>query len=277
MPDNRLISIRSVSLNIIVCIKQVPHPEHFSRIKLDPLRQTITREGIPAIINPVDRHALEEALRICEELSGKVTVISMGPPQAKRALEEALAMGADNALLLCDKSFAAADTLATAYSLACGIKKLGSFALILCGNETIDSGTGQVGPQLAEFLDIPHVTSVSQITFEERNSLMIKQDIEWGYMKIRVRLPALLAVTRKVNQPRLPTVWAIMEAKNKGIQIWGVSDIGASPDMVGLAGSPTRVTGMSERDTKRRREILRGVPSQIAKEAVERLQELMAI
>ena len=265
-----------MSLDIIVCIKQVPHPEHFSRITLDPTRHTITREGIPAIINPLDRHALEEALRIREELSGKVTVISMGPPQARHAIEEALAIGADNGVLLCDESFAGADTLATAYSLAYGIQKLGHFALILCGNETIDSATGQVAPQLAEFLDVPHVTSVAQVAFEQEGSLIVRQVLEGGYMKVRVRLPAVLAVTKEINQPRLPTVWAIMEASSKEMQIWGASDIGAAPDRIGLAGSPTQVTGVFEHDTRRRREIIEGSPSQIAKKAVDRLQELIA-
>ena len=265
-----------MSLNIIVCIKQVPHPEHFSRIGLDVARQTITREGIPAVINPLDRHALEEALRIREESSGRVTAISMGPPEARRALEEALAIGADDAVLLCDKCFAGADTLATAYSLACGIKKLGHFALILCGNETIDSATGQVGPQLAEFLDIPHVTSVTQIAFEQEGSLIARQALEGGYMKVRVRLPAVLAVTKEINAARLPTVWTIMEARSKEMQVWAASDIGATAGMIGLAGSPTQVTGIFEHDTTRRREILDGTPSQIAKKAVGRIQELIA-
>jgi len=263
-------------LDVIVCIKQVPHPEHFSRITLDAARQTITRQGIPAVINPLDRHALEEALRIREGFSGKVTAVSMGPPEAGRALEEALAMGADNAVLLCDKAFAGADTLATAYSLACGIKRLGRFALILCGNETIDSATGQVAPQLAEFLDIPHVTSVAQIAFEQEGSLIVRQALEGGYMKVRVTWPAVLAVTKEINQPRLPTVWAIMEASSKEMQIWGASDIGAAADRIGLAGSPTQVTGVFEHDTRRRREIIEGSPSQIAKKAVDRLQELIA-
>ena len=265
-----------MSLSIIVCIKQVPHPEHFSQITLDPARQTITREGIPAIINPLDRHALEEGLKIREEFSGKVTAMSMGPPEAGRALEEALAMGADDAVLLCDQSFAGADTLATAYSLACGIKRLGRFALILCGNETIDSATGQVAPQLAEFLDIPHVTSVTEVAFEQTDSLIVRQALEGGYMKVRVKLPVVLAVAKEINQPRLPTVWAIMEASSKEMQIWGSSDIGASQDMIGLAGSPTQVTGIFERDTTRRREILEGSPSQMAKKAVDRLHELLA-
>lgn len=261
--------------NIIVCIKQVPHPEHFSRITLDPVRQTITREGIPAIMNPLDRHALEEALRIREQFSGRVTVMSMGPPQARKALDEALAIGADDAVLLCDKFFAGADTLATACCLAYGIRKLGHFDLILCGNETIDSATGQVGPQLAELLDISHVTSVTRIFFEQVYTLVAKQALEHGYIKVRLRLPALLTVTREINQPRLPTVEQIMDVRNKEIQIWGASDIGAAWDTVGLAGSPTRVIGIFQRDTTRRREILEGEPSQIAKKAVERLRELL--
>lgn len=265
-----------MSLNILVCIKQVPHPEHFSRITLDPVSQTITREGIPTTINPLDRHAIEEALRIREQFSGKVTVVSMGPPQARDALEEALAIGADNAILLCDKSFAGADTLATAYALSCGIKKLGPFALIICGSETIDSATGQVGPQLAEFLDIPHATSVTQTTFEQEDTLIAKQALEYGYMRIRIKLPALLTVAKDINKPRLPTVISIMEAKNKDIQIWNAADVGASLDMIGLVGSPTQVTGIYKRDTTRRREILQGTPSQVAKKATEKLQELLA-
>jgi electron transfer flavoprotein beta subunit len=263
-------------LHVIACIKQVPHPEHFSLITLDPVRQTITREGIPAIINPLDRHALEEALKIREQFSGEVTVISMGPPQARHALEEALAIGADNAILLCDKSFAGADTLATAYCLAYGIKKLEHFALILCGNETIDGATGQVGPQLAELLDIPHVTSVTEIAFEQGNTLIAKQSLEHGYMKVRVKLPTLLTVTKEINQPRLPTVWSIMEARNKDMQIWSVSDIGAPADRIGLSGSPTQVTGIYKCDAARRREVLEGTPSQITRKAVERLRELLA-
>ena len=130
-----------MALSIVVCIKQVPDPEHFSKISLDPVTKTITREGIPVIINPWDKNALEEGLRIRERFSGKVAVLTMGPPQARRALEEALAMGVDEAFLLCDRAFAGADTFATAYSLACAVRTMGHFELVLCGNETVDSGT----------------------------------------------------------------------------------------------------------------------------------------
>lgn len=262
-------------LNIIVCIKQVPHPEYFSRITFDPSRQAIRREGIPAVINPLDLHAIEEALRIRERFPGRVTVVSMGPPAARAALEDALAMGADAAVLLSDKSFAGADTLATAYCLAGGIRKLAPFSLILCGKESIDSATGQVAPQLAEFLGIPHATSISQITFEQENTLIVKQDLERGHMKVRVRLPVVLAVSREINQPRLPTILTIMEAKNKPLQVWGFSEIDTDASRLGLSGSPTQVTGMSQREIKRRKEVLRGDPEQVAHQAVARLQEML--
>lgn len=265
-----------MSYNIIVCIKQVPRQEYFSQISLDPVRHTVTREGIPAIINPLDRNALEEGLRIRELLSGRVTVISMGPPQARDAVEEALAIGADDAILLCDKAFSGADTLATAYALAYAIQKMGHFDLILCGNETIDSATGQVGPQLAELLRIPHASFVNQIVFEQERSLIVKRALEQSYMKVRVKLPALLSVTKEINQPRLPTVWGIIEARNKEIRVWEAADIEAVPDTIGLVGSPTQVIEIFQPDIKRRNEILEGSPQEIAMKAIARLQELLA-
>ena len=140
-------------MDIIVCLKQVPHPDHFAEIVFDPVTKRLHREGIPLVINPVDRNAIAAGLQVKERFSGKLTVLTMCPPEAREALEEALAMGADEAVLLCDKAFAGADTFATAYTLAAAIRKFCPFNLILCGNETIDSGTSQVGPQLAEFLD----------------------------------------------------------------------------------------------------------------------------
>jgi electron transfer flavoprotein beta subunit len=264
-------------LKIIVCIKQVPHPEHFSKISLDPVRQTITREGIPAIINSLDKNAIEEGLRLREKFSGKVTVISMGPPQAKDALEEALAMGVDNAILLCDRAFAGADTLATAYSLAYCIKKSGQFDLVLCGNSTVDSGTGQVGPQLAELLNIAHASFVKQVVFEQKRSLIVTRALERGYMKLRVKLPALLSVVKEINQPRLPTIWGILEAKNKEITVWGAADVGAIAENIGLSGSPTQVIGVCKSEIRRENEIFEGPPEEIVKKALARLSKLQAI
>ncbi len=264
-------------MDIIVCIKQIPNPEHFSKITIDPKRGTINREGIPAVVNPLDRHALEEALRIREKFSGKVTAISMGPPKAREALEEALAMGVDDAVLLCDRAFAGADTLATAYALAGAIKKLGKYELVLCGNETADGATGQVGPQVAELLDIPHVTYVNKVDFLDGESLIATRAIERGHLKVEVRLPALLAVIREINQFRLPTVLGIIEATRKEIKTWTNEDVGASQETIGLDGSPTQVIGGFELESKRKREILEGSPEVIAKEAVRKLRELGVI
>jgi electron transfer flavoprotein beta subunit len=263
-----------LAVEIIVCIKQVPDPEHFSKISLDPVTKTITREGIPAVINPVDRNALEEGLRMRERYSGKVAVVTMGPPQARRALEEALAMGADKAFLLCDTAFAEADTLATAYSLACTIRAMGNFDLILCGNETADSGTAQVGPQLAEFLGMPCVSNVKEITVEGEMGLLVKQALEGGYMTVKVRLPALITVTKEINRPRLVTAFGIMEAAEKEINERCCTDVELDPSCIGRAGSPTEVLEPIELPRRRKGEIMTGPPEEMVRKAMEKIREL---
>jgi len=205
---------------------------------------------------------------------GKVSVLTMGPPQARRALEEALAMGADEAFLLCDKAFAEADTLATAYSLACDIRNMGHFDLILCGNETVDSGTCQVGPQLAQFLGIACVSNVKEITFEEEMSLVAKQALEEGYMRVRVRLPALITVNKEINEPRLVTAFGIIEAAGKEIKERCCKDFDADPDCIGRAGSPTEVLEAIELPRKRKGEIMTGIPEEAVRKAIEKIREL---
>jgi electron transfer flavoprotein beta subunit len=266
-----------MGLEILVCIKQVPHPDHFSEIRLDAGSGRIMREGIPAVINPLDRNALEEGLRVKERFSGRVTVISMGPSQAQKALEEALAMGADRGILLCDIAFAGADTLATAHTLFYAIRKLGKFDLIYCGNETVDSGTAQVGAQLAELLDIAQVSGVREVSFTDEKSLEVKRALEHGYMKVRVKLPALLCVIRDINKPRLPTVRSIMEVAQKEMILWKAKDIEAPPESVGLEGSPTCAAGVYEHESGRRREIMQGSTEEKVQKAVARLKELGAI
>lgn len=263
-----------MAFNIVVCIKQVPDPEHFSKITLDPVSGTITREGIPAIINPLDRNALEEGLRLRERFSGRVTVLSMGPPQAREALETALAMGADEAILLCDRAFAGADTLATSLTLSLAIRKLGGFDLILCGDETLDSGTGQVGPQLAEFLDIPHITHALELSFSTERSLIARCALERGYLRVAAELPALITVARRINEPRLPTVLGIMAAIEKRVTIWDCAELGAAPDAHGASASPTQVVGVFEQKVERKGEILTGPPQDVARKAVARLREM---
>ncbi|MFW6150721.1 MAG: electron transfer flavoprotein subunit beta/FixA family protein [Chloroflexota bacterium] len=261
-------------MDIFVCIKQVPHPDHFSKITLDPETKTIRREGVPVVINPADKHAIEQALRIREERSGKVTVLTMGPPQARKALEEALAMGADEAFLLCDRLFAAADTLATASTLASGIRTMGHFDLILCGDKTVDSGAAQVGPQLAQLLGLPCATNIDTIRFEDEKNLVVRQAIERGHVTSEIPLPALLSVTRQINKPRLASAFGILAVADKEIRELCCPDIGADPNMVGLKGSPTAVVDTVERRTGRKAEILTGPPEETVRQALRKIQQL---
>ena len=260
--------------DIVVCVKQVPHPDYLGKVSLDTSRGTVDREGVPAIINPVDRNALEEALRIRDELSGRVVVLTMGPPQARKALEDALAMGADSAIHLCDKAFAGADTLATAQALAYGIDKLQDVSLVLCGNATIDSGTRQVAVQLAELLDIPCVVDVEEITPEDEHSLLTRRVWERGYIRIRVKMPAVIAVTGDINQPRLPNVLGIMAAAGKEIKEWCAADVEADISRVGLAGSPTCFWQMSEFHAGRQGKILQGPAEDVVDAALDRLKKM---
>jgi len=257
--------------DIVVCIKQVPHPDHLGKISLDPSRGTLDREKVPPIINPVDRNAVEEALRLRDRLFGRVVVLTMGPPQARKALEDALAMGADLAIHLCDKALAGADTLATAQALTYSIKRLGNVSLILCGNATIDSGTGQVAVQLAELLDVPGVIGVEEITCEDEQSLLVRRTWERGHIRVRVKLPAVVAVTGNINQPRLPNILDIMAVAGKEITEWGATDIGADTSRLGLAGSPTCFWQMGEFHAKRQGEVFRGEVEEVVTKAVDKL------
>lgn len=245
-------------MDIIVCIK---------RIRQEPQSQR-------SIINPQDRNALEEALTLKEKFSGKVIALTMGSPPARRALEEALAIGADEAVFLCDSSFTGADTLATAYTLFYGIRDLGHFDLILCGNESMTGATGHVGPQLAELLQIPHVTYARKIQAIDEKRLLVERALEYGFMKVEVELPAVIAVVTGINSPRLPTVSGIMAAADKEVKIWSAKDIGAEPQNVGLEGSPTCALRQVEKRFQRRKEILAGPAEEVVGKAVERLKEL---
>jgi electron transfer flavoprotein beta subunit len=264
-------------MNIAVCLKQVPHPDYLSKIALDPVTKRLQRQGVPLVINPVDRNAIEAGIQLKERFSGKVSVITMGPPEAQEALEEALAMGADEAILLCDVGFAGADTYATAYALAKTLTKTGHYDLILCGNETIDSGTSQVGPQIAEFMDIPHVTNVKTIDFYEEGLLLVESLLENGYMKVKVRLPALLTVNKEINKPRIPSVIGIMQVAEKPLKKYGLAELNLSPTEVGLLGSPTQTIEITENAQKHGGEVMNGEPTQVVKTLIARLRELQAI
>jgi len=261
-----------MSLSIVVCVKQVADPDYFNEITIDPESGRIRREKVPSILNPVDENALEEALRIRERFSGKVTAVSMGPPQAKEVLDWALTLGADEAILLCDMAFAGADSLATAYALAGAIKKLGDVDLVLCGNASADGATQQVGPQLAELLGMPHATHVRQIDFKDDGALILTRAIEYGHLTIEMELPALVAVLAEINVPRQVTAEGIITLLEKEYKEWRAEDIGVPAANLGLEGSPTKVAGMYEQKIERRQKVLTGTPEEMVKAVIAELR-----
>ena len=225
-------------MNIVVCLKQVPGT---TDVKIDPQTNTLIRQGIENIINPFDTYALEEGVRLKEQHGGRVTVITMGPPQAESALREAISLGADEAVLLSDGAFAGADTWATAFTLSKAVTRLGEYDLIICGRQTIDGDTGQVGPELAEMLDIPFVAYVSQIEEIAGGNIRFRRMVEEGHEVIETTLPAVITVTKEINVPRLPSLRGITRSKSAAIPTWTIQELGVDSNMVGLPGSSTQV------------------------------------
>jgi electron transfer flavoprotein beta subunit len=225
-------------MNVVVCLKQVPGT---TEVKIDPRTNTLIRQGIENIINPFDTYALEEGVRLKERHGGRVTVVTMGPSQAEGALREAISLGADEAVLLSDRAFAGADTWATAYTLSRAVAKLGQCDLIICGRQTIDGDTGQVGPELAEMLDMPFIAYVSQIEEMADGRIRIRRMVEEGHEVIETTLPAVITVTKEINAPRLPSLRGISRSKSAVIPTWGIQELGVDKDMVGLPGSSTQV------------------------------------
>lgn len=225
-------------MEIIVCIKQVPET---TEVRINPETNTLIREGVKSIINPFDMYAIEEALRLKDKFGGKVTLLTMGPPQAESALKEALSLGADEAILLCDRAFAGSDTWATSYTLAGAIKKIKDFDLIICGKQASDGDTAQVGPGISAHLDIPQVTYVKKIEEVKDKSMRVERMLEEGYEIIETPLPALLTVVKEINEPRLPSLKGMMRAKSAKITTWGQKELNLDEQGIGLCGSPTQV------------------------------------
>lgn len=225
-------------MNIIVCIKQVPSS---NEVRLDPDTHTIIRDGRASVINPFDTYALEEAVRIKERLGGQVTVLSMGIPATERLLRDAISRGADEALLLSDRAFAGADTLATSYTLSLGVRKIGAFDLILCGKMAVDGDTAQIGPELAQTLGIPHITDVKRILEISETKLTCLKITDQGEQELRIKLPALLTVLKDINMPRLPSIPGVKRGMEADCRLLSAAELGADTSRCGLAGSPTQV------------------------------------
>jgi len=232
-------------VNTVVCIKQVPET---TEVRVDPKTNALIREGVKSVINPFDENAIEAALQLREAHGGKVTVITMGPPQAEEALRHAIAMGADEAILLTDVAFRGSDTLATSYTLAAAVRKLGDVDLVLCGKQAIDGDTGQVGPGLAERLGFPQVTFAIGLDIADNKpatqpagKLRARRVLDDMYEVMEVKLPAVVTVVKQINEPRYPGMRNVLKAKKAEIIKWTAADLAADLTQTGFDGSPTQV------------------------------------
>jgi electron transfer flavoprotein beta subunit len=225
-------------MNIIVCIKQVPDT---TEIKIDPVTNTLVREGVESIINPFDLYALEEAIRLKEQHGGKITALTMGPPQAETALREAVAIGADEIILLSDRKFAGADTWATSLTLAAAVRKIADYDIVLFGQQAIDGDTAQVGPGVAAHLGLPQVCFVRRVESVEDGKITIQRLMEDGYDRLRAPLPIALTVVKEINTPRLPSLRGKRTARMVPLTVWNADDLGLDGKDIGLNGSPTNV------------------------------------
>ncbi len=260
-------------MKIVVCIKQVPDT---TEVRLNPETGTLIREGVPSIINPDDKSGLEAALKLKDEVGAEVTVLTMGPKQADKALIEALAMGADKAILLSDRAFAGADTWATSCTLAAAIRKL-ECDLIIAGRQAIDGDTAQVGPQIAEHLELPQVSYVEDLELSG-DSLILKRVFEDGYHKIKVKMPCLITTLSEMNEPRYMSVGGVFDAyREKEIINWTLADIEVDTANIGLKGSPTKVKKSFTKGAKSAGKVYEVEPKEAAQIIIQKLKEKFII
>lgn len=259
-------------MKIIVCIKQVPDT---TNVQINPETNTLIREGVESIINPFDMYAIEEGIRLKEAHGGTVTVLSMGPPQVETALREAISLGADEAVLLTDRSFAGSDTLATGYTLAAGVNYLEEADVILMGKQAMDGDTGQVGPGVAENLGIPHITDIRKIEeIDENGNITVERLLEEGYVRLRAKMPVVLTVVKEINEPRLPSLKGKLAAKKKEIAFVNAEQLDVYADRIGLEGSPTQVIKIFTPPRPKGGKIIEGeVPDAVA-ELIRELKEM---
>jgi len=261
-------------VNFLVCIKQVPGT---TQVKIDPKTNTLVREGIESIINPFDAYAIEEGVRLKERTGGNCTVITMGPPQAEQALRDAVSVGADNAILISDRSFAGSDTWVTAQVLAAAVSKVGDFDLVICGRQSIDGDTGQVSPELAERLGLPFVSYVSKIEEIKPGYLRVQRLVDDGHEIIECPLPAVISVTKEINTPRLPSLRGMMKARSLKPVVWSNQDLQLPAEKVGAVGSATRVIKIFFPQRTRKSEMITGTPEEQVEKLIARIRETKLI
>ncbi|OAG26961.1 electron transfer flavoprotein subunit beta/FixA family protein [Thermodesulfatator autotrophicus] len=256
-------------MRIMCCLKPVPKP---GSVKVDPETHTLKREESELVLNPYDRYALEAAVELAEKTNGKVVAVSMAPPNAKDILLEAFAFGADELVLLSDRAFAGADTLATSYTLACAAKKLGPFDLIVCGKVSVDGETAQVGPELAAWLGLPSVTWVKDIK-PLNDSLELIRTREFGEEKIKAKPPLVITIEHEANVPRPPSIKRLLKQDEVEVKILSAGDIGAKEEYLGLNGSPTQVIDTFAPEYHGKREIISGPPEEVSERLLSILKE----
>jgi electron transfer flavoprotein beta subunit len=259
-------------MKIVVCVKQVPDTIN---VRINEKTGTMEREGVPTMVNPYDLYAVEEALKVKGQHGGEVMVLSMGPPQVQDALREVISMGVDDARLLCDREFAGADTLATSYTLARGLARIGEYDLIFCGKQAIDGDTAQVGPELAEHLNLPFIGFVRKIREVRPGFICVERMTDDGGEVVESSLPAVVSVVKEINEPRLPSLRGKMKAKSFEAVTWSAADLEVDRERIGLKGSPTWVVRSFTPEPRGGGEILAGGDSaEIASKLAEKIREL---
>ena len=259
-------------MDILVCIKQVPGT---AKVEVDPVTGVLKRDGVDSKMNPYDLYALETALKIKEQQGGVIKVISMGPPQAKDVIKEAYMMGADEGALVSDRKFAGADVLATSHTISQGIKKMGNFDLILCGKQTTDGDTAQVGPEMAEYLGIPHIANVLKIIEIKDKSVIVEMDMPNTIEMVEVKFPCLLTVEKDIFQPRLPSYRQKLATKDREIRMITLKDFEDKDEKkYGLNGSPTQVERIFPPSVNNDRETWTGNAAQLGFKIASKLKEL---
>jgi len=259
-------------MHIVVCIKQVPDT---ADVKINPETHTLIREGTATIVNPFDMYAIEEGIRIREKIGGKVTAITMGPPQAEDALREAVSLGVDDGILVSDKAFAGSDTWATSYTLSRAIKKIGDANIILCGKQASDGDTAQVGPGIAAHLNLPQITYVRKIEEIDESHIIAERLLEEGFESIKSPLPCLLTVVKEINEPRLPSLKGKIAAKKTQFILWNADDLACDHSQIGLDGSPTNVVKMFTPTARSDGEIFNGEINEAVPQLVEKLKDIV--
>ena len=270
-------------MNIAVLVKPVPDPELYGSITIDPETKRLNREGVPSVVNPADKCALEAALQLREAEGGRVVVFAMAPPEGREKLVECLAMGADEAVLISDRAFGGADTLATSYTISRALAKkaeqTGAFDLVLAGNESADGATGHVPAQVGELTGYNHLSGITAVAADPADAgrLTVMQKFENGRNEFSIKLPAVIGVTRDINKPRYTSAMGVIKAKKKSLESYDAGCLDCDPERLGLDGSPTKAGAIFTPETGRRTEEISGTPDEVAEQLLSYIKASGAV